>query len=588
MVNKFSKQLDYLVTSLMLMCVGLLFLFLNRRLNSYPILHFSLLQICQSVLLLILAALSIYGEVARGRPAQATEESEQESDRGRETVDSVNATMVLVVVAVLVVGFYMFTARLSGQGAGMPAPIHMVVCVVSFILYACVEKWWSLKLRQVQDASGICNLMIINKAAVLLLFLDMAAAFTGLFSVARYIDWAVIGLWGYVALSAGASVAIKVLRHGRDVEFHLYVPLPFYRQWGAGHSGALEWLEKNTGISMRSLWSLRFLRTTFPTCALGVVLVLWLSTCVVQVEAYQQGALYRFGRLSQEDILGPGLHWKLPIPFEVAKLYDVGHARSMVVGYEHDTESKNNLWTVGHQGEEYALLLGAGRDLVAINLKVMYRISDLHAYLTNYASPESALNAKGYEIVMHKTVSTDVDTILSVDRSALAHQIEDQLKEYALWADLGIEVMGVSLASIHPPIDIADIYQSVVSAGNQKRAAILTAEGGAMAAREQAQADKQVSINQAGITRDERVSAASAEIIEYNAEIEAYELDREVYRLDRYLDTVERALAGRKKYLIGGDVDVNSLYSGAFSRLPGVLLEQKQAQADGAGEGEAG
>ncbi|MEM5780936.1 MAG: SPFH domain-containing protein, partial [Lawsonibacter sp.] len=179
-------------------------------------------------------------------------------------------------------------------------------------------------------------------------------------------------------------------------------------------------------------------------------------------------------------------------------------------------------------------------------------------------------------------------TILSVDRSALAHQIEDQLKEYALWADLGIEVMGVSLASIHPPIDIADIYQSVVSAGNQKRAAILTAEGGAMAAREQAQADKQVSINQAGITRDERVSAASAEIIEYNAEIEAYELDREVYRLDRYLDTVERALAGRKKYLIGGDVDVNSLYSGAFSRLPGALLEQKQAQADGAGEGEAG
>ena len=64
-MSKFSKQLDYLVTSLVLMGTGLLFLFLNRGLNTYSALHFSLLQICQSVLLLIMAALSIYGEGKR-------------------------------------------------------------------------------------------------------------------------------------------------------------------------------------------------------------------------------------------------------------------------------------------------------------------------------------------------------------------------------------------------------------------------------------------------------------------------------------------------------------------------------------------
>ena len=589
-MNKFSKQIDYLVTSFALLCAGLLFLFLNRGLNTYAVLHFSLLQICQSVLLLILAALSIYGEVARTKEEQAPPGPEEQEQGGRDTVDSVNATMLLVVVAVAVVGFYAFTLRLPEQ-AGTPAPIHMVVCVVAFILYACIEKWWALKLKQVQDASSICNLMVIDRVAVAAVFLDMVLTFTGLFQVTRYVDYVQIGLLGYVALCAVASVLVKVLRHGRDLEFSLYVLLPFYRQWGAAHSGALDWLERNTGISMRSLWSLKFLRTTLPTCALGVVILMWLSTCLVQVEAYQQGALYRFGRLTRADILEPGLHIKLPAPFEQARLYDVDHARTMIVGYEGDTESPNNLWTLAHKGEEQSLLLGAGRALVAINLKVIYRISDLYAFLTNYTDPEAALNAKGYEIVMHSTVNTDISTIMSVDRSALSHDIEDQLREYARDNGLGIEVMGVTLASIHPPIEIADVYQSVVSAGIQKKAAILTAEGSAMVAREQANADRQTAINQAGISRDERVSAANAEIIEYNASIEAYQLDPEVYKLDKFLDSFQAALSGQKKYLIGQGVDENSLFAGkdgwpaAFSAGQAAAADTSAADAGKDGEG---
>ena len=566
-MSKFSKQLDYLVTSLILMGAGLLFLFLNRGLNTYPALHFSIFQICQSVLLLIMAALSFYGELGRKKAAQPPEDGEAPQE-AKDTVDSVNATMLLVMVTVLVTGFYMFTARLSDQVQGVTAPIHMVVCVVAFILYACAEKWWSMKLKQIRDAYSICNLMVMNKAGIILLFLDMVMSFTGLFPVTRYVNYGIVGLWLYLAIAAAASVAVKVLRHGNELEFFLYVPLPFfYRQWGAGHSTALDWLEQNTGISMRSLWSLKFLSTTLPVCALGVVLVLWLSTCFVQVDAYQQAALYHFGRLEQENILQPGLHLKLPAPFEVAKVYDVSRSKTMIVGYEGDVESQNNLWTMAHKGEEQKLLLGAGRELVAINLKVIYRICDLHAYLTNYTSPESALNAKGYEIVMHATVDTDINTIISEDRSVLSHQIEAQLKDYARQADLGLEVMSVTLASIHPPIEIADVYQSVVSARIQKQAAILTAEGTALVSKEQAEADRQVAVNQAGIARDERVSAANAEVTEYNASIEAYQLDPKVYELDRYLDTVQSTLTGRQKYLLGTGVDQNSLYSGFLNPL---------------------
>jgi len=282
-MSRFSKQVDLLVTSLILMCVGLLFLFLNQGLNTYLVLHFSLLMIFQSLLLLIMAALSIYREFSK--------QKQPEGAPLKESVDSVNATMLLIVVVILVVGFYLFTMKLPRPDAGIAAPIHMVVCVLVFILFSLTEKWWALKLKQMADASSVCNLLVLDRVATAVVFLDMVMSFTGLFQITQYADYAVIALWLYAAASALVSVAIKVLRHGNDLEFHLYVLLPFYTRGGIQHSGALEWLEENTGISMRSLWSLQFLKETLPLCALGVVAVLWLSTCFVQIEAYEQGAL---------------------------------------------------------------------------------------------------------------------------------------------------------------------------------------------------------------------------------------------------------------------------------------------------------
>lgn len=128
---------------------------------------------------------------------------------------------------------------------------------------------------------------------------------------------------------------------------------------------------------------------------MAVLLLVWLSTCVVQVETYQQGALYRFGSLAREDILEPGLHFKLPVPFEEVKIYNVTQPQGMIVGYEGDVNNKNNLWTRPHEGEEQALLLGNGNELVAINLKITYRISDLYTYLTRYSSPGDVLQRQG-------------------------------------------------------------------------------------------------------------------------------------------------------------------------------------------------
>ena len=569
-----KRKSDFLATGLLLLCVGLLFLFLNRGLNTYLAVHFSLLHVFESVLLLILALLPAYQRtVVRKLEAIREQEAlEEEDEDDRDDWKPVSgAALGLFFVAVLIVAAgvaWFMTGLKEEEGQALAAPVHVVVCVVVFILYACVQKWWSMK----EEGQGLCRLMLVNQAAVLVLSADLLLSYTGIAQLTGLADLLLAALGIYLAVGTVAGLVIKRIRRPEAEDFDLFLPMPFYRG-GGSHVGLLDWLERNTGISMRSLWSLKFVKVSLPSCLLGGILLMWLSTCLVQVEAYQQGALYRFGRLSQEDILQPGLHVKLPVPFEVAKVYDVTHAQTMVVGYEGDSDSGDNLWTLPHKGEEHKLLTGAGRELVAINLKVSYRINDLHAYLTNYTDPEEVLKAKGYEIIMHNTVSTDIDTIMSVDRSALSDEIHGKLADFAEEADLGLEVMGVALASIHPPVEISDIYQSVVSAGIQKKAAILEAEGSALAAREQAEADKQVSINQAGITKDDRVSQANAEVTEYNAGVQAYRLDPEAYCLDQYLEAVQKALLGKKKYILGQGVDQSSLYTGFLSGLQDKLTQ---------------
>ena len=411
-MEKRAKQLEYLITSMILLGIGMLFFFMNESVNTYTVLRFGLFQIMQSVLLLICAILLWYrayvvrreqetaegGAETLGAAQAAPEEAgEEKREAKRDAVDSVNATMLLVVVTVLVVGFYLFTLKPREDVTGAVAPLHMVVCVVSFILYACVERWWSMQLDTNPDAASICNLMVLNKIAVAALMADMVTSFTGLFSVSQYVDYVILGCWFYVAAMAAVSVAVKMTRHREELVFRLYILFPVYYYGGQKGSGALTWLEQHTGISMRSLWSLKFIKMILPSCAMAVLLLVWLSTCVVQVETYQQGALYRFGSLAREDILEPGLHFKLPVPFEEVKIYNVTQPQGMIVGYEGDVNNKNNLWTRPHEGEEQALLLGNGNELVAINLKITYRISDLYTYLTRYSSPEDVLNAKGYE-----------------------------------------------------------------------------------------------------------------------------------------------------------------------------------------------
>ena len=346
-----------------------------------------------------------------------------------------------------------------------------------------------------------------------------------------------------------------------------------------------DFLEENTGLSVKSLWSIRYAVGLLPGAVLALCAVLLVASCFYKVDPQQQAIVYRFGRIQAESPVGSGLHAKLPWPIDKAEIYDTARVKEVLVGYEKQ-QSADNLWTQAHGGEEYQLLLGNGNELVSVNIKIAYVIDDLRQYVTTYASPEDILTAKAYEIILSRTVSTDLDTFLSEYRSGLSEAMAQELNEFCQSSRIGLHIETVTLESIHPPIGIADVYQGVVSAGVQKNTLVINAK--ATEAEKLAAAEQEASELILAAKRDQtnRLSDAQYEIGGFLEAAKAYRKHPDAVTLTKYLDTFETVVSGNKVYVFIGDLDPAD-YLVDFSGSHTVVSGSDFAQSESADGGEA-
>ena len=286
----------------------------------------------------------------------------------------------------------------------------------------------------------------------------------------------------YISLVLLFDLFISVIKKETLKDFNYTIHFPdiknFRKKNGEERKSVIDTLEEYTGISLKSLWSIKYVAEILPGAVLAIISVLFVASCVYKVEPFEQAAIYRFGTLQEASIKNAGLHFKLPWPIEKAEIYEVERVQNMTIGYE-SNDTMDNMWTESHSVEEYKLLTGNGNELVSVNIKLIYKIDDLYTYLTKSANSEAILSSKAYEFMMNTTNSTDLDTILSVDRTGLSKELLSALNEFTKEYKVGISVEEVIIESIHPPVELSSVYQSVVSADVNKTTTITNAQAAA-------------------------------------------------------------------------------------------------------------
>ena len=362
----------------------------------------------------------------------------------------------------------------------------------------------------------------------------------------------------YIACVLFFDLFISVIKRETLKDFNYTIYLPDIKKLknkdNEEKKSLVDTLEKHTGISLKSLWSIKYVTEILPSAVLVLLVVLLVASCVYKVEPYEKAAVYRFGSLEETSIKGAGLHLKLPWPVEKAEIYEVDRVQNMTIGYE-SNDTMDNMWTESHSVEEYKLLTGNGNELVSVNIKLIYKIDDLYTYLTVSSNPEAILSSKAYEFMMNKTNSTDLDTILSVDRTGLSKELLSALNEFTKEYKVGLSVEEVIIESIHPPVELSSVYQSVVSADVKKTTTITNAEAEAEKLILNAEKEAKTVVVTAKENQSTKVSDATKEMTVYKAAFEEYRKRPAAFKLSKYVDAYEKVIAGNKVYVFSPNID---------------------------------
>lgn len=240
---------------------------------------------------------------------------------------------------------------------------------------------------------------------------------------------------------------------------------------------AVLWFEESTSIKaldrLRTCRSaLRLLR--WPTFV--VLALTYLSTCFFIVNPTDEAIVERLGKPLNRDLaIGPGLHLKAPWPIDRVIKIDVQSVRQLALGNVSAPSSFALIWTQEHGTG--APFLSGDNNFFFPYLIIHYRVSNVFDFVMQHANPEDLLDGVAHGRVSTLFASLPFEDIVGKGRGDIEHRIGDEVQDALDELACGIEILGVHIKDVHPPISIAGAFERVIAARQEKQEMINTAYG---------------------------------------------------------------------------------------------------------------
>ena len=334
---------------------------------------------------------------------------------------------------------------------------------------------------------------------------------------------------------------------------------------------AAQALDYQFGFKVSETWFYKFFERALGWLLLMQLGALLLSTCVVFIDAGEQGLLEHFGKRAEgRSLLGPGAHLKWPYPIDIVYRYRTEQIQSFNVGFSPDPEKEKEqvvLWTVAHTKEENFLV--ANRDVASLNassadgnkrtppvslltvsIPVQYQITNLTAWAYKNEDAPSLLQHMACREVVRFLAGADMNHLMSVGRLEASTQLREQIQQAANDLGMGARIVSVGLQDLHPPVKVAPDYQKVISAEQTRRARVLAAEADAIRTNALAGAQAVAVINRATSDSVSAKIAAVSRAALFTNQIPAFQAAPSVYAQREYLRTFARSTAGARKYIL--------------------------------------
>ncbi len=321
----------------------------------------------------------------------------------------------------------------------------------------------------------------------------------------------------------------------------------FYRWLGPEWRACLPEVARDEDFDLRlaEMWMWPTLRGALPALGFVTVVLVWLSTCLHEVPVGMAGVRHTLGTWEKKALLS-GLHGSLPWPFGNIRPVDTARLREVVLGFRTDP-GQPILWERAHYEGEQQSLVGAGDDFLSISVPVLYRVSDPVLHLRSSVDAEGLIRSLAQRALLNLTLRRPAHEIMTTAREELRRALHEDLQNALDERQCGLTVAEVYLRDIHPPVTVAPAFQEVVSALEEKEAALHEGESYRRDNQMRAQGDAKALLITAGSTAANRLLQAQGQAQRFDAQREAWAAAPLLYQWREGYRVLDETLSGAKK-----------------------------------------
>ena len=265
-----------------------------------------------------------------------------------------------------------------------------------------------------------------------------------------------------------------------------------------------------------------------------------LVTSVYKVDTEYEAVILRFGK-AQSDVVGPGLHFKLPFGIDEVLIEPVGRTLKQDYGFGTEGATDPSQTSDPRTWGSVRSMVSGDLNAVQVEWSVQYQIIDQSEFLFTDSNPKETLRSLSESVMRSVVGDRTVDDCivgLSENQDRAKELLSVLVKDYGL----GIKIENIQFKRVVPPQEVFAAFEEVNSAEQMKVGFVDQALKEYNDAVPLAEGQKEEKILLAQGYASERVNKAKGDVAKFTAELREFEKAPEITKTRLYLEAMSKVI----------------------------------------------
>lgn len=286
---------------------------------------------------------------------------------------------------------------------------------------------------------------------------------------------------------------------------------------------------------------------------LAIIILIGLGawTAYYTVPSDSVAVIQRFGKYLTN--VPPGLHFKLPMGIDTAKIVPVKRQLKQEFGFTTPGATDPNQSPRAREGIKETQMVTGDLNAALVEWVVQYRISDPVKFLFEVREPSETLRYVSESVMREVVGDRTVDEVITIGRQEIESEALLKMQAFSTKYAMGISIDQVQLKNINPPQPVQESFNEVNQAQQEKEKLINEARRDYNKVIPLAEGEKDQRIREADGYRLKRINEAEGDVARFSALLTEYSKAPEVTRRRIYIETMQAVLPGIQSKIIVDD-----------------------------------